>query len=252
MKSLGLVVLAFLFLCPVVNAEQQIIPAGSVIQCTTTEGRISSKTVEVGDPVLCQISRFNAYGHSVLPYGSYLSGSFDGYSDPGHFVGKGWMLLRFDRLFVAPGTVIPVSTKVVDVPNYIIDNEGKIRGKGHAVRDIVKWSIPILWPIDLIQLPRRGPRPSLRAETRITVKIMEDLEIETPAPIIQAAREPELQRREPVQYYAPIPAPAPAPTVVYVQSAPVVYYQPPPPPPIQVYYNPLQSAYPGFYREYYR
>jgi hypothetical protein len=158
-------------------AQTQLIPAGATLSCTTGDGRISSKTVDVGDPILCQVHRLEVYGHQALPYGSYLSGYFEDYKDPGHLVGKGWMVLKFDRLIIAPGTVIPLTTRVVDVPKYLVDKEGKIRGMGHAKRDIITWAIPILWPIDLINLPRRGPRPTLRAETNITVKIMEDVEV---------------------------------------------------------------------------
>jgi hypothetical protein len=63
----------------------------------------------------------------------------------------------------------------VYVPKYPVDKEGKIHGKGHPVRDAVEWSIPVLWPIDVLNLPRRGPRPVLKEETRLTLKIMDDL-----------------------------------------------------------------------------
>jgi hypothetical protein len=45
------------------------------------------------------------------------------------------------------------------------------------VRDAVLWSIPILWPLDLAMLPMRGPRPTLKEESRLTLKIMDDLAI---------------------------------------------------------------------------
>jgi hypothetical protein len=166
---------------------QRVVPAGSIIQCVTQEGHISSKTTDVGDPILCQINRSSF----ALPFGSYLAGTFDDFSDPGHFIGKGWMVLRFDRIIISPDTIIPISSKVVDVPKYYIDREGKIHGKGHTTRDAIMWMIPILWPIDIINLPRRGPAPSLRAETRITVKVMDDLEL--PAPIVREP--PVLQTR---------------------------------------------------------
>ena len=79
-------------------ASDQLIPAGSLIQCTVSEPRLSSKTTAIGDPVLCQISHAERYGRSVLPYDSYLVGRFEDYRDPGHFVGKGWMELKFERM----------------------------------------------------------------------------------------------------------------------------------------------------------
>jgi hypothetical protein len=87
------------------------------------------------------------------------------------------MELRFDRMVTEPDTTIPIDAKVVAVPGYNVDRDGRILGKGHAVRDAVEWCIPVLWPIDLITLPRRGPRPTLKEETRLTLKVMDDLAV---------------------------------------------------------------------------
>ncbi len=243
-------------------ASEQLVPAGSMIQCMVAEPKISSKTEAIGDPVLCQVSHVELYGRSVFPYGSYLEGRFEDYKDPGHFVGKGWMELKFDRLIVR-NEVVPISAKVVYVPKYPVDKEGRIHGTGHPVRDAIEWAIPVLWPIDLLNLPRRGPRPTLKAETRLTVKIMDDFGIPSADPYPQGSglisrneppyTPPQPQYAPPAQYgpppvnYAPpvqypyAPQPyvpqtvvynyAPPPGAVFV-SAPVLYgYVPPPPPP---------------------
>jgi hypothetical protein len=255
---------------------EQLIPAGSVMQCMVSD-KISSKVMHVGDPVLCQVGRSEMYGRSVFPYGAYLVGRFEDYKDPGHFVGKGWMELKFDRMVVGNDTVIPISTRVVaDSGKYPVDNDGKIHGTGHPVRDTIEWMIPVLWPIDLINLPRRGPYPTLKPETRLTVKVLDDFGIPTksevqhqpemisrynyadptpaqqPAPIERAYQQPVQQSyAPPVQqaYAQPNPtvvvvqAQAPAPTIVQQappvvrQSPPVVYYGYPPPPPY-AYYRP--------------
>jgi hypothetical protein len=103
MKKIGLVC-ALALLAPCLHAQQrrQLLPMGSLLQCTTEE-KISSARVEIGDPILCRITRFTVYGQQVLPYGSYLSGTFDEYKDPGHLVGKGWMVVRFDRIVLPYG-----------------------------------------------------------------------------------------------------------------------------------------------------
>ena len=169
-------VLCLVFSAPLfASAGEHLIPAGSLISCTVAEPRISSKTTAIGDPVLCQVGHAERYGRSVLPQDSYLVGRFEDYKDPGHFVGKGWMELKFDRMVIEPDTIIPIDARVVDVPGYKVDNQGRILGKGHETRDIVTWCIPILWPIDLLMLPARGPRPTLKEETRLTLKVMDDL-----------------------------------------------------------------------------
>ena len=271
------------------RATEQLVPAGSLIQCTVAEPKISSKTESIGDPVLCGVSHVELYGRSVFPYGSYLEGRFEDYKDPGHFVGKGWMELKFDRLIVG-NTVVPFAGKVVYVPKYPVDKEGRIHGTGHPVRDTVEWLIPVLWPIDLLNLPRRGPRPTLKPETRLTLKVMDDFVIpdrneiaQGPALLSRAPQQnyppqtyapqsyqaPQPNYPPPQQSYAPPPEPvyayAPPPRpVVYVappqpifMSAPVVYgYLPGPPPSAVPYgyvpYGPVaNTAYrPRYYAPY--
>jgi hypothetical protein len=264
----------------VANAEQ-LIPAGSVMQCMVSD-KISSKVMHVGDPVLCTIGHSEMYGRSVFPYGAYLEGRFEEYKDPGHFVGKGWMELKFDRMIVGNDTVIPISTRVVaDSGKYPVDSEGRIHGTGHPVRDTIEWLIPVLWPIDLINLPRRGPYPTLKPETRLTVKVLDDFGIPTksevqhqpemiskynyadptpalqqqPAPIERAYPQPVQQSyAPPMQQYYPQPSPtvivvqAQAPAPVIQQPAPVVYHYPP----VAYYgYPPPPPAYPyAYYRPY--
>src|ERR1700744_104843 len=83
-------------------AAEQLIPAGSLLQCTVSEPKLSSKTTDIGHPVLCQVSHVELYGRTVFPYGSYLVGRFEEYKDPGHLVGKGWMELKFEGRAIPP------------------------------------------------------------------------------------------------------------------------------------------------------
>jgi hypothetical protein len=271
---------------------EQLIPAGSIMQCMVSQPHLSSKTEHVGDPVLCQVGHTEMYGRSVFPYGSYLVGRFEDYKDPGHFVGKGWMELKFDRMVVGNDTVIPISTRVVATSaKYPVDRDGKIHGTGHPVRDTIEWMIPVLWPIDLINLPRRGPYPELKPETRLTVLLLDDFGIPTkqevqhqpemiskynyadnqpaqqqPAPIERAYAQQPVQQAPVQQAYAqPSPtvvvvqAPAPAaPTIIQQQApAPTIYQQPPmvvQGPPVVYGYPPPPAAYaypPIAYRRYY-
>jgi hypothetical protein len=174
MKKIGTLLIMLLSI-NAFSQEHRIIPAGSLLGCTISESHLNSKTAKIGDPVLCKLSFSERHGRSTMPYDSYLEGRFEEYQTPGHFAGKGWMLLVFDRMLIEPNIVLPIDAKVVDVPGYNVANDGRIIGKGHEKRDIALWSIPILWPIDLLMLPMRGPSPTLREETRLTVKVMDDL-----------------------------------------------------------------------------
>jgi hypothetical protein len=253
--------------------------------------RISSKTLHLGDPILCQVNHVEMYGRSVFPYGSYLVGHFEDYKDPGHFVGKGWMELRFDRIVVGNDTVIPISGRVIATSGKNpVDLDGRIHGTGHPTRDTIEWLIPVLWPIDLINLPRRGPYPVLKPETRLTIKLLDDVGIPTksevqhqpemisrfnyadptpavqePAPVERSYAQPAQQSYAvPAQQYQPQQYPQQSPTVVVVQAqapaptyiqqaAPVIVQQPRP-----VVYGyppppPPYGYYPppyGYYRPY--
>ncbi len=60
-------------------------------------------------------------------------------------------------------------------PKVRISADGKIIGKGHAKRDLAEWMFPPLWPLDLINLPRRGPWPSIKGkEERLLLRVMQD------------------------------------------------------------------------------
>jgi hypothetical protein len=182
-KSLALT-LVFLAVSVTAHAVTHgIIPAGTILQCTINEPNFSSKTAMVGDPVLCHLGPLGSFGHSVFPRGAELGGHMQDYKDPGHFVGKGSLGLEFDRLIMPGAEIVPLSTKMVSTPHMKVDRQGEIQGKGHPRRDVVEWMIPVLWPIKVITLPFRGPYPALKGETRISLRLMEDIEV--PFPVAQ-------------------------------------------------------------------
>jgi hypothetical protein len=163
-----------------VQAQPEIIPAGTILQCTLDEPNFSSKTAMVGDPLLCHLGSVSTFGHSAFPRGAMVGGQLQEYKNPGHFVGKGWLELQFDRLILPGGEVLPISAKIISVPHLKVDKTGDIHGNGHPTRDAVEWSLPILWPMKVLTLPARGPYPTLKGETRISLRLMEDVELPTP------------------------------------------------------------------------
>jgi hypothetical protein len=156
------------------RASEVVVPAGTLLQCTISEPNFSSKTAEVGDPLLCAAGPLEEFGRSVFPRGASLVGHFAEYRDPGHFAGKGWMQLNFNRIVLA-NQVLPLSAKVIHAPHLTVDAKGRMHGRGHAGRDTVEWLIPPLWPWKVVALPLRGPRPTLKGESRITLKLMDDV-----------------------------------------------------------------------------
>src|SRR5271157_5987649 len=178
MKSSSYAVLAvsLLTLTLSASAREMVLPAGTLLQCTMNEPNFSSSTVAVGDPVLCHLHSVTEFGQQAFPRGSYLVGHLESAQDPGHFWGKGNMKLRFDRIGLPNGDM-PLDAKVIATRGYKVDKEGDIRGKGHAKRDIVEWMLPPLWPWKIIMLPARGPRPTLKGESMLELRLMDDVQI---------------------------------------------------------------------------
>jgi hypothetical protein len=168
--------LVFLGLQASTKAQDILVPAGTLLRCTLDEPNFSSATADIGDPVICHLNGLREFGQNVFPRGSYLGGHLEADKEPGHFVGKGYLKLEFDRIGF-PSSDIPVPSKVIAAKGYKVDRHGDIVGRGHATRDTVEWLIPPLWPWKILTLPARGPRPTLKNEEQITVRLMDDIQI---------------------------------------------------------------------------
>ena len=176
-KYLLLALSVFLSSIVVQAATRDLIPAGTLLHCTMDEPNFSPKTAQVGDPVLCNLGPLGAFGHSVFPRGAELSGHLQDYRAPGHFWGRGWMSIEFDRMILPGANVLPLSAKVINAPHNKVDAHGDIKGKGHPTRDAVLWTVPVFWPSKILTLPARGPYPTLKGETGLTLRLMEDVEV---------------------------------------------------------------------------
>ena len=171
-------VFAGLMICAVAAqpamAQDTMVPAGTLLRCTMDEPNFSSATAQVGDPVLCHLNGIQSFGRAAFPRGSYLGGHLEDSKEPGHFWGKGELHVVFDRIGF-PATDVPLGAKVIATRNYKVNRDGEILGKGHAKRDVIEWMIPVLWPWKLMMLPARGPRPTLKGEQTLTLRLMEDV-----------------------------------------------------------------------------
>jgi hypothetical protein len=159
-----------------VQGQDLLVPAGTLLQCTMDEPNFSSKTAAVGDPVLCHLRTQQEFGRPLFPRGSMLGGHLEADKDPGHFVGKGYLKITFDRV-ILPNGDLPVPAKVIQARGFKVDKQGAIDGNGHATRDVVEWMIPPLWPWKVVSLPFRGPRPTLKGEEPLELRLMDDIMI---------------------------------------------------------------------------
>lgn len=172
-----LTVLGILAFATGVCAQRDLlVPAGTLLQCTLNEPDFSSATASVGDPVVCHLRPQQEFGKVLFPRGSMLGGHLEAEKEPGHFFGKGYLKITFDRVILPYGD-LPVPAKVIQAKGFKVDKKGDIDGKGHAKRDVVEWMIPLLWPWKVVSLPMRGPRPTLRGEESLELRLMDDISI---------------------------------------------------------------------------
>jgi len=162
--------LPLIFSLPTPAVAKDLVPAGTIITCILDEPNFSSKTAQVGDPVLCSLGPLRSFGHMVFPRGAQLSGHLQDYKNPGHFWGKGSLSLEFDRVILPNAEVLPLNAKIISAPHQHIDKAGSIKGKGHPKRDAILWAVPLFWPVKVLTLPARGPYPTLKGETRLSMR----------------------------------------------------------------------------------
>ncbi len=184
---------ALLVLATGIRAQDQLVPAGTLLQCTLDEPNFSSATAAVGDPVLCHLRTTQEFGRPLFPRGSMLGGHLEAEKDPGHFVGKGYIKITFDRI-ILPNGDLPVPAKVIQARGYKVDKQGAIDGNGHATRDVVEWMLPPLWPWKVITLPMRGPRPTLKGEEPLELRLMDDIVL--PQSLLHPDRPPYASSRQ--------------------------------------------------------
>ena len=165
-----------LFVLPTLQAQDTVVPAGTLFRCTMSEPNFSSATAQIGDPVLCHLAAVQVFGRNIFPRGAYMAGHLEADKEPGHFFGKGYLKIVFERIAL-PNTELPLDSKIVAARGFHVDKEGDIKGKGHAKRDVVEWLIPPLWPWKVLMLPARGPRPTLKGEQVLTLRLMEDVSV---------------------------------------------------------------------------
>jgi hypothetical protein len=116
----------------------------------------------------------------VFPRGAQLSGHLQDYKDPGHFFGKGSLSLEFDRLILPNAEVLPLTTKIISAPHQRVDKKDRSRAKGiPGAMPFCGW-FPVFWPIKVLTLPARGPFPTLKGESRLAMRLMEDVELPLP------------------------------------------------------------------------
>jgi hypothetical protein len=191
-----------------------VIPEGTIVPVLLNE-TLSTAKLQDDEPILLStaedIRPAGRRSPVVIPRGSSVVARVVKSDRAGHFIGKSEIDLRIQEIQTPDGEIYDgLTTKIVDVGKRKgekgeIRRDGIIKGPGHAARDTFLLLFPPTTIFQLLSIPRRGPDVVLPAETRLYVKLMTPIYVDT-KPAIAAAPAPPVTA--PVLSAAPIPVPA--------------------------------------------
>jgi Protein of unknown function (DUF3300) len=206
------------------NVPELMIPEGTILPVVLNE-TLNTAKLQDNDPILLSIADdVRTAGHRgaiVIPRGSSVVGRIVKSQRAGHFVGRSELNIVVQEIMTPSGEVYDgVSAKIVDIAKKKgekgeVKPDGGIRGPSHAGRDAFLLLFPPTTLFQLIATPRRGPDVVLPVETRLYVKLMTPIYVETLAQLNTAAAP---------QRAMPLPLPQPVPQV-YPQAYPTVVPQ---------------------------
>ena len=158
------------------SARDIVLPAGTLLQCTLNEPNFSSSTVDVGDPVLCHLRGVTEFGQQAFPRGSYWS---DISIRPRIRATSGARVISRSSSIASacppaiclwkPRSFPPEATKSINRARSTARDTPSATSSNGCSRP--------LWPWKVIMLPARGPRPKLKGETVLSLRLMDDVQI---------------------------------------------------------------------------
>src|SRR5438128_12424523 len=188
------------------NVQEMIITEGTILPVVLNE-TLNTKKVQDNDPILLSLADdIRAAGHRgpvLIPRGSNVVGRILKSQRAGHFIGRSEMDIGIEEIITPAGDVYDgVSARIIDVGKRKgekgeVKADGGIQGPVHRTRDTFLLLFPPTTLVQLLSIPKRGPDVMLPVETRLYVKLMTPIYVET-RPALSAA-----------VTQAPLPSPQP-------------------------------------------
>ncbi len=216
---------------------EMMIPEGTILPVILNE-TLNTAKVQDNDPVLFSLADdVRSSGHRgpvLIPRGSNVVGRVVRSQRAGHFIGRSHMDIAVQEIITPTGDVYDgVSARIIDVGKRKgekgeVKADGGIQGPVHRTRDTILLLFPPTTLFQLLSIPKRGPDVVLPVETRLFVKLMTPIYVET-RPALAAAVSSTALGPTPFTPAPVIPAPAPFPQPVMQ--------------PLSTAYQPLSTAY---------
>jgi len=148
------------------------IPAGTIIRVYPDEHIVAGTT---SGPVLFTVAadvRFFVNRPPILPRGSKIIGKMESSAEAGRLWGRARAHLAFSSILMPDFCEYPIDATLIGTKKYQVREE-VIIGRGHARRDALALLFPPTTLYQLIRLPARGPKLSIREEEQLVIKLVQ-------------------------------------------------------------------------------
>ena len=215
--------------------SEMMIPEGTILPVVLNE-TLNTAKLQDNDPILFSLAEdlrtAGRRGPVLLPRGSSVVGRVVVSERAGHFVGRAQMDIRVQEIITPTGEVYDgVSSKIIDFAKKKgqkgeVKADGGIQGPVHRKRDTFFLLFPPTTLFQLLATPKRGPDVVLPIETRLFVKLMSPIYVETAPKVATSQPQPASPPSSAfipvpvaVPSASPVPVPVPFPQLVPQASA---------------------------------
>jgi len=233
---------AGLFAVMLAANTEVMIPEGTILPVILNE-TLNTAKIQENDPILFSLAddirTAGRRGPVLLPRGSSVVGRVVMNDRAGFLVGRSHLDIRLQTIVTPNGSVYDgLSTKIVEVAKKKgVKGEarvdGQLQGPVHRGRDTFFLLFPPTTLFQVLATPKRGPDIVLPVESRLYVKLMNPIYVETAAPTYRLGEVSPPQFAPPIQApvavaQAPVPVPTPLPVAsangIEILVAPVALY----------------------------
>src|SRR5215471_6145811 len=168
--------------------QEMVIPEGTILPVVLNE-TINTAKIQDDEPVLLSLAEdvraAGRRGPILIPRGSNVVGRVVKADRAGHFIGRSSIDLRIQEIITPSGESYDgLTTKIIDVAKKKgekgeVKRDGIIQGPVHRERDAFLLLFPPTTIFQLLATPKRGPDVVLPVETRLYVKLMSPIYVET-------------------------------------------------------------------------
>src|SRR5215468_2944561 len=190
---------------------EMMIPEGTILPVVLNE-TLNTSRLQDNDPILFSLAEdirtAGRRGPVLLPHGSSVVGRVVMSERAGHFFGRSQLDIRVQQIITPTGEVYDgVSSKIIDFAKKKgqkgeVKADGGIQGPVHRGRDTFLLVFPPTTLFQLMATPKRGPDIVLPVESRLYVKLMTPIYVET------------LDQQQRISQALPAPLPAQQPVPV--------------------------------------